>query len=133
MIFKSVAGVKTMAPPGTDELQYLCLSRGNFELLLRELLLVQNYRVEVYTKSTRSDWSVEYKASPGNLTAFESLLFQSNEVVSGTSIIGLFLKTEGARRVSGKQSTTHHTHSTYVLHLYVTRRSALPASSSTSA
>lgn len=100
MIFKSVAGVKTMAPPNADELQYICLSRGNFELMLRELLLVQNYRVEVYTKSAKSEWTVEYKASPGNLTAFESLLFQSNEVVSGTSIIGLFLKVEGARRVS---------------------------------
>lgn len=106
LIFKSVASVKTMAPPDDDELDYLCLSRGNFELILRDLLLVLNYRVEVYTKPSTStggrsnEWSVEFKASPGNLTAFESLLFQNSEMVNGTSVVGLFLKKEGARSVS---------------------------------
>lgn len=105
LIFKSVAGIKTMAPADSDELDYLCLSRGNFELILRELLLVQNYRVEVFTRpmttgARANEWSVEYKASPGNLTAFEGLLFQNNEMVAGTSILGLNLKIVGSRRVS---------------------------------
>lgn len=38
-----------MAPGGVEELEYLCLSKGNFEILLRDLLLVKNFRVEVYT------------------------------------------------------------------------------------
>lgn len=100
LVFKSTAGVKTMSPPGNaDQLDYMCLSRGNFELILRELLLVQSYRVEVYTK-TPTGWDVEFRGSPGNLTAFESVLYQSADVMTGTSIIGLNLKLEGARRVS---------------------------------
>lgn len=50
-IFKTTAQVKTMAP-GDDvpDLDYICLTNGNFEILLRELLLVKSYRVEVFTK-----------------------------------------------------------------------------------
>lgn len=48
-IFKTVSCVKIMAPGGIEELEYLCLSKGNFEILLRELLLVKNFRVEVFT------------------------------------------------------------------------------------
>lgn len=55
-IFKTVSCVKIMAPAGDiDELEYLCLSKGNFEILLRELLLVKNFRVEVYTNKVRGD------------------------------------------------------------------------------
>lgn len=38
--------------PGDDvpDLDYICLTKGNFEILLRELLLVKSYRVEVFTK-----------------------------------------------------------------------------------
>lgn len=48
-IFKSVSGVKTMKPDSDVGLDYLCLSKGNFEILLRDLLLVKNYRVELFT------------------------------------------------------------------------------------
>lgn len=89
-----------MAPADVESLDYLCLSKGNFEILLRELLLVKNYRVEVFTRSSKAnEWHIEFKGSPGNLTQFESLLFQSSENVTGTSIIGLNVKVEGAIRV----------------------------------
>lgn len=40
-----------MSPSGNvdEEVDYICLSKGNFEIFLKELLLVKNYRVEVYT------------------------------------------------------------------------------------
>lgn len=54
-IFKTVSSVKTMAPGGdVDDLDYLCLSKGNFEILLRELLLVKNFRVEVFTNKVKA-------------------------------------------------------------------------------
>lgn len=102
MIFKSVAGIKTMSPTDLEPLDYLCLSKGNFEIILRELLLVKNYRVEVFTRNKQNaanEWSIEFKGSPGNLTQFESLLFQSSENVTGTSIIGLNLTVDGAVKV----------------------------------
>lgn len=89
-----------MAPADVESLDYLCLSKGNFEILLRDLLLVKNYRVEVFTRSNKTnEWSIEFKGSPGNLTQFESMLFQSNENVTGTSIIGLNLRVDGSVKV----------------------------------
>lgn len=100
-IFKSVATVKTMAPDGEKEsVDYISLSKGNFEILLRELLLVKNYRVEVYTKKGLSnDWSIEFKGSPGNLIQFENLLFNNTEMVVGSSVIAVNLKQTGPQKV----------------------------------
>lgn len=38
-----------MKPDGNVGLDYVCISKGNFEILLRQLLLVKNYRVELFT------------------------------------------------------------------------------------
>lgn len=66
------------------KLSYLVLSKGNFEKYLRELLLVKYYKVEVYVKlgqGKNCDWNLEYKGSPGNLTQFEDILFENNDIV----------------------------------------------------
>ncbi|XP_065156997.1 DNA mismatch repair protein Msh2 [Atheta coriaria] len=81
---------------GTEKLPYLCLSENNFENFIRELLLVRQYRVEVYEKVSPprvNDWKVEYKASPGNLQQFESILFENNrDMVISTSVMGVHLR-----------------------------------------
>ncbi|XP_056633214.1 DNA mismatch repair protein Msh2 isoform X1 [Diorhabda sublineata] len=61
------------------KLSYVTVSKGQFELFLRELLIVRQYRVEVYIKqSTKGNqWALEYKGSPGNLSQFEDLLFEN--------------------------------------------------------
>lgn len=99
-IFKSTASVKTMAPDGSPSVDYVCLSKGNFEILLRDLLLVKNYRVEVYSKKAQTnDFTLEYKGSPGNLIQFENLLFNNTEMVVGSSIIAVNMKQTGAQKV----------------------------------
>lgn len=111
-IYKSTSCCKTMKPDNNVGLDYLCLGKGNFEILLRDLLLVKNYRVELFTikviyfqnrrnrnskillqgrDSKSNDWTLEFKGSPGNLIQFESMLF-NNEMDIGTTMISLNLK-----------------------------------------
>lgn len=101
IVFKSTASVKRMEPKGETGVDYISLSKGNFEILIRELLLVKNYRIEVYTRKGQSnDWIVEFKGSPGNLIQFENLLFNNTEMVVGSSIIAVNMKQTGAQKVS---------------------------------
>ncbi|XP_059057224.1 DNA mismatch repair protein Msh2 [Achroia grisella] len=60
-----------------NRLDYLVLSKGNFEILIKKLLLVRRYRVEIYVAegSVKSgDWVLKYKGSPGCLSQLEEVL-----------------------------------------------------------
>nr|XP_032516742.1 DNA mismatch repair protein Msh2 [Danaus plexippus plexippus] len=60
-----------------NKLDYLVLSKGNFEILIRKLLLVRRYRVEIFVSegSVKScDWSLRYKGSPGYLSQLEEIV-----------------------------------------------------------
>ncbi|KAM3965060.1 DNA mismatch repair protein spel1 [Aphomia sociella] len=59
-----------------NRLDYLVLSKGNFEILIKKLLLVRRYRVEIYVSegSVKScDWVLKYKGSPGCLSQLEEV------------------------------------------------------------
>lgn len=90
-----------MAPSDDEQLEYLSLNRANFEQVIRELLLVKNYRVEVYTckKGRPNDWELEFKGSPGNLVQFEDILFGNKPMIAGNAIISVYLKVEGNQKV----------------------------------
>ena len=49
---------------GASRLEGVILSKTNFESFVRQLLLVLQYRVEVYRNSTKSgnDWKLTFKA-----------------------------------------------------------------------
>lgn len=105
-VFKSTNVVKIMAPAGSDqEVPYVVLSKNNFESFVRDLLLVRNYRVEVYTNKgpmkTSNDWVLEFKGSPGNLSQFEDLLFANNDMVAGSALIALHVKPQGKQKMIG--------------------------------
>lgn len=78
---KSSIIVKDMSPDELPSLKYASLNKALFEKLLKNLLLVVGYKVEVYTtqRAGQEDWKVEFKGSPGNLSQFEDLLFSSAE------------------------------------------------------
>ncbi|KAJ8919097.1 hypothetical protein NQ315_012082 [Exocentrus adspersus] len=73
------------------KLSYVCLNKSQFELFLRELLLIRQYRVEVYTKASpkNNDWHLEYKGSPGNLSQFEDILFENCNIEFSNSVMGV--------------------------------------------
>uniref|UniRef100_A0A1A9VQD0 DNA mismatch repair proteins mutS family domain-containing protein n=1 Tax=Glossina austeni TaxID=7395 RepID=A0A1A9VQD0_GLOAU len=102
LVYKSTAYIHKMSPSSSDSLTYVTLSKTKFEGALRELLLVRNYRVEVYVRHPENDgWRVEYRGSPGNLLQFEDILFSNREILVGNSILSLQLRCEGNQRKVG--------------------------------
>ncbi|CAB3254772.1 unnamed protein product [Arctia plantaginis] len=75
-VFSSISNIKKMGLE-PNRLDYLVLSKGNFEILIKKLLLVRRYRVEIYVPEGSvkgTDWSLKYKGSPGYLSQLEEIL-----------------------------------------------------------
>ncbi|CAO1403570.1 unnamed protein product [Diamesa serratosioi] len=78
-IIKSSISIKLMDPRDELEtLKFTSINKNDFEKVVRDLLLVKNYRVEVFTKD-KAGWKLGYHGSPGNLLQFEELLYSSND------------------------------------------------------
>ncbi|XP_053958336.1 DNA mismatch repair protein spellchecker 1 [Anastrepha ludens] len=94
-IYKSTAFVHKLLPDEPDEtLGYVTLSKANFNVAIRELLLVRNFRVEVYVRpggaaATSNNWELEYRGSPGNLIQFEEILFGNREILVSNNLLSL--------------------------------------------
>lgn len=85
-----------------NKIDGVVLNKARFENFVRELLLVKQYRVEVYIdKGTNRNqkWSLEFKGSPGNLSQFEDILFVNADIAIGTSIVAVKLGMDGKSRV----------------------------------
>ncbi|XP_038213942.1 DNA mismatch repair protein Msh2 [Zerene cesonia] len=75
-VFSSISNIKKMGIE-PNRLDYLVLSKGNFEILIRKLLLVRRYRVEIYVSegsAKANEWFLKYKGSPGCLSQLEEVL-----------------------------------------------------------
>lgn len=99
-VFKSLGVVKYLGS-GPNKLESVVLSKMNFESLVRELLLVKQYRVEIYRCKSKNDWSLDFKASPGNLSQFEDILFTNIDMSSSTGVIAIKLATENGQKIVG--------------------------------
>ncbi|XP_067621349.1 DNA mismatch repair protein spellchecker 1 isoform X2 [Eurosta solidaginis] len=106
LVYKSTSFVHYLLPDEPDMLSYVTLSKANFNMAVRELLLVRNFRVEVYVRAagaaTSYNWSLEYRGSPGNLIQFEDILFGNKEVLVSNNLLSLQIRlVEGNQRRLG--------------------------------
>lgn len=79
------------------------LNKNHFEAFIRDLLLVKQYRIEVYINqgtAKNHNWVLEHKGSPGNLAPFEDVLFGNNDIAVSVRVIAVKLGMEGKSRVS---------------------------------
>ena len=71
----------------------IALNINKLEMILKELLLIRHYRVEIYksykTNRLNDCWTLEITASPGNLGPLEEILYSQNDNCSGLASIKL--------------------------------------------
>jgi DNA mismatch repair protein MSH2 len=100
VFFKTTTVVKEFGS-GEKKLMSVALSKLNFQKFLRDLLLVKQYRVELYVKHNNK-WQLSGKASPGNLQFFEEDLFGNNEMSDSLIVLSLKIATdEDGQRLIG--------------------------------
>ncbi|XP_011305124.1 DNA mismatch repair protein Msh2 [Fopius arisanus] len=102
-VFKTTSACKSIGVE-PNQIDGVILNKARFESIIKELLLVKRYRVEVYINNgtnRNQDWTVEYKGSPGNLTQFEDILFANSDIAVRASIMAVKLGTEGKSKIVG--------------------------------
>ncbi|XP_011494385.1 PREDICTED: DNA mismatch repair protein Msh2 [Ceratosolen solmsi marchali] len=102
-IFKTTSVCKKIGPEH-NKIDGVILNKNHFETFIRDLLLVKQYRVEVYVNNgsaKNQDWNVEYKGSPGNLAQFEEVLFNNNDVAVESAILAVKVGSEGTSKIVG--------------------------------
>ncbi|KNC99246.1 mismatch repair ATPase MSH2 [Spizellomyces punctatus DAOM BR117] len=99
-VYKTSTVIKYLGGEGPKALPSCTLSKLNTNALLRDLLLVNLYRVEIWSMEGRQ-WRISKRASPGNLVDVEDMLFTNNEVASSPVVLALRVGTKNDQKLVG--------------------------------
>lgn len=70
-------------------LTYVSVSMSQFESEVRDILLVRQYRIQVYSKGQTGGWRLQFTASPGNFGPLEELLYSSHNNLDSRGLISI--------------------------------------------
>ena len=84
-IYGSASALKTMGKK--TQVNFCVMKYANFESMLRHILLVRHFRVEIFKfvggkGGSAPTYNLEVRASPGNISSIEHILYGENESVS---------------------------------------------------
>jgi len=100
--FYKTMGVVKMLGPAAKQVASVALSRNMFETVVRDLLLVRQYRVELLENRGRgknNEWVVVKKASPGNLMQLEDHIYSHAEVNQSSCMAVKVANDGGSRKI----------------------------------
>lgn len=97
-IYGSVTATKSMGK--VNPVSFCVLNHANFESILRHILLVKHYRVEIFkfvaAKGGKSAfYELEVRASPGNISSVEHVLYGESEIIRDCNYL-VGVKVEGS-------------------------------------
>ena len=97
-IYGATTALKTMGKK--TPVNFCVMKYANFESLLRHILLVRHFRVEIYKffpgkAGSAPSYSLEVRASPGNTAAIEHILYGESDTVSRDTnfLVGITINT----------------------------------------
>eukprot|EP01134_Creolimax_fragrantissima_P000450 CFRG0450T1 len=86
---------------GSQKQPYVYLSQMMYDSALRDLLLIRQYRVELYLKEGKQPWKLYKKGTPGNLQDFEDDIFVSSDHTNTAVVIGVKMARKDGNRTIG--------------------------------
>lgn len=68
---------------------YTSVSKTQFESEVRDILLVRQYRIQMYGKGQSGGWHLQYTASPGNFGPLDDMLYSCRNNLHGRGLIAI--------------------------------------------
>ncbi|KAF7722861.1 MutS-like protein [Apophysomyces ossiformis] len=101
-VYKTLSVVKYWGGDSVKGLATTSLSASATEAFLRNALLQQQFRVEIWTqKKNSTQWELTHKASPGNLQDVEDFLFLNSSMTASPVVMSVKLGKTGEHTMVG--------------------------------
>ena len=100
--YKSMGVIKALGS-AENPLDSVSCSKMMFQSIVRSLLLVKKYRVEIYMPDgkKKNSWIAERKGTPGNLLQFDDVLYDQIDLSGSSGVLSIKLSGQGGQKHVG--------------------------------